>query len=78
VGLRQELVDAPDLRALPLLWEQPGRRKGQMERYHGTSVVHPSRWKTETGEVHELTLRFLVVESTQLAKAKAPRLAVAQ
>jgi transposase len=41
-------------------------------------VVRPYRWKTETGGVHELTLRFLVVESTQLAQAKAPRLAAAQ
>ena len=78
VGLRQELVDAGELGAMPLLWEQPGRRKRQLERYHGTSVVRPYRWKTETGEVHELTLRFLVVESTQLAMAKAPRLAAAQ
>jgi transposase len=78
VGLRQELVEAPALRALPLLWEQPGRRRGQLERYHGASVVHPYRWKTEAGEVHELTLRFLVVESTQLAKVKASRLAAAQ
>jgi transposase len=78
VGLRQELVDAPELGALPLLWEQPGRRKEQMECYHGASMVCPYGWKTEAGEVHELTLRFLVVESTQLAKAKAPRRAAAQ
>jgi transposase len=77
-GLRQKVVGAPDLGALPLLWEQPGRRTGQLERYHGTSVVRPSRWKTETGEVPERTWRFLVVESPPLATAQAPRLAAAQ
>jgi transposase len=41
VGLRQKLVDAPELGALPLLWERPGRRKGQIERYHGASVLRP-------------------------------------
>jgi transposase len=41
VGLRQELVDAPELGALPRLWEQPGRRTEQMERYHGASMVCP-------------------------------------
>jgi transposase len=40
--------------------------------------VHPYRWKTATGEGQELPWRFLVVESTQLAKARAPRLAAAQ
>jgi transposase len=39
VGLRQELVEAPELETLPLLWEQPGRRQGEGEAYHGTSVV---------------------------------------
>jgi transposase len=78
VGLRQEVVDSHELSALPLLWEQPGRRTGQIERYHGASVVCPYRWKTAAGEVHEVPLRLLVVESTQLAKAKAPRLAAAQ
>lgn len=78
VGLRQKLVDAPELGALPLLWERPGRRKGQIERYHGASVLRPYRWKPPAGEVQELALRFLVVESTQLANAKAPRWAAAQ
>jgi transposase len=78
VGLRQELVDSPALRTLPLLWEQPGRRQGELERYHGASVVRPYRWKTAAGEVQELPLRFVVVESSQLAKAKAPRIAAAQ
>ena len=79
VGLRQEVIDSPELSALPWLWEQPGRRTGQIERSHGASVVRPYRWKTTTaGEVHEVPLRLLVVESTQLAKAKAPRLAAAQ
>src|SRR5262249_33061541 len=32
VSLRQERVERPELRALPLLWEQPGRRPGQIER----------------------------------------------
>ena len=77
VGLRQALVEAPELRALPLLWERPGRREGDMEPYRGASVLRPYRWKTVAGEVQELPLRFLVVESTQLAKAKAPRLAAA-
>src|SRR5262245_14760945 len=40
--------------------------------------MHPYRWKTPTGEVQELPLRFLVVETTQLVKVKAPRLAAAQ
>jgi hypothetical protein len=38
-------------------------------------VVHPYRWETTAGEVQELPLRWLVVESTPLAKAQAPRLA---
>jgi transposase len=78
VGLRQALVEAPELSELPLLWEQPGRRQGELERYHGASVVRPYHWKTAAGEVQELTLRFVVVESTQLAKAKAPRGVAAQ
>ena len=78
VGLRQEVVDSPELGALPLLWERPGRRKGEREQYHGASVVRTYCWKTAAGEVQELPLRFLVVESTQLAKAKAPRTAAAQ
>src|SRR6266511_1299064 len=78
VSLRQALVDAPELGALPLLWERPGRRKGECKSYHGTSVVRPYSWKTATGAMQELPLRFLVVESTQLAKAKAPRLTAAQ
>jgi transposase len=78
VGLRQELVGAPDLGALPLLWEQPGRRQEECEAYHGASIVRSYRWKTAAGEVQELPLRFLVVESTQLAKTKAARLAAAQ
>jgi transposase len=78
VGLRQELVEAPELETLPLLWEQPGRRQGEGEAYHGTSVVRSYRWKAAAGEVQEVPLRFLVVESTQLAKTKAARLAAAQ
>jgi transposase len=78
VGLRQELVGSPELRALPLLWEQPGRRTGPSERDHGASVVRPSHWKTAAGEVHEVPVRLFVVESTQRATAKAPRLAAAQ
>jgi transposase len=78
VSLRQELVDAPELGALPLWWERPGRHEGRCESYHGTSVVRPYSWKTATGAMQELPLRFLVVESTQLAKAKAPRLTAAQ
>jgi transposase len=31
VGLRQELVEAPALETLPLLWAQPGRRRGERE-----------------------------------------------
>lgn len=31
VGRRQELVDDPTRRELPLLWERPGRRKGEGE-----------------------------------------------
>jgi len=78
VGLRQELVDDPTLRELPLLWERPGRRKGEWEAYYGASVVRPYRWKTAAGEAQECPLRWLVVESTQLAKAKAARRAAAQ
>jgi transposase len=78
VSRRQVLVEAPELRELPLLWEQPGRRQGEREQYRGASVVHPYRWETTAGEVQELPLRWLVVESTQLAKAKAPRLAATQ
>lgn len=78
VGLRQELVDSPELRELPLLWAQPGRRTGRIERYHGASVVRPYRWQAETGEGQELAWRVLVGKSTPLAKAKAPRLTAAQ
>jgi transposase len=78
VALRQALVEVPESKALPLLWERPGRRQGDTEHYRGASVMRPYRWKTSTGEVPELPRRFLVVESTQLAKAKAPRLATAQ
>jgi transposase len=78
VGLRQELVEAPELESLPLLWEQPGRRRGQTEEYRGASGVRSYHWKSATGELRELSLRFLVVESTQLAKVKAPRLTAAQ
>lgn len=77
VGLRQELMDASELGILPLLWDRPGRRQGEMERYCGASVVRSYRWKTAAGEVQELPLRFLVVDSTQLAKAKASRAAAA-
>ena len=78
VGLRQALVEAPELSELPLLCEQPGRRQGEREQDRGASVVRPSRWKTGVGEGQEISLRLLVVESTPLAKAKAPRLAAAQ
>jgi transposase len=78
VGLRHMVVEAPELRELPLLWEQPGRRQGELEQYRGASVIRPYRWQSAAGEVQELPLRLLVVESTQLAKAKAPRLAAAQ
>jgi transposase len=78
VSLRQELVASPELEELPLLWEQPGRHHGEREQYRGVSVVWPYRWKTATGDVEELPLRWLVVESTQRAKAKASQLTAAQ
>jgi transposase len=78
VGLRQELVATPELSTLPRLWERPGRRKGEIEPYRGASVIRPYRWRTEAGEVQETVVRWLVVESTQLAKAKAPLLEAAQ
>jgi len=77
VCLRHQVVAAPELASLPLLWEQPGRRKGEREAYHGASVVRLYHGQTAAGEVPEWLLRFLVVESTPLAKAKAPRLAAA-
>ena len=49
VGLRQALVEAPELRARPLLGERPSRRTGETEEYRGASVVCPSRWKTAAG-----------------------------
>jgi hypothetical protein len=78
VGLRQALVDDPTRRALPLLWERPGRRKGERETSHGASGVRPSRWKTAAGEGQEMPLRWLVVASTPWAKAKAARRAAVQ
>lgn len=78
VRLRQEVVDSPELRALPLLWEPPGRSKGQVERYHRASMVRPYGRKTAAGEGQEVPLRLLGVASSQLAKAKAPRVAAAQ
>ena len=41
VGLRQALVEAPELSALPLWWEQPGRRQGEREPSRGASGVRP-------------------------------------
>jgi hypothetical protein len=41
VGLRQEWVDDPTRRELPLLWERPGRRQGAWEASHGASGVRP-------------------------------------
>jgi hypothetical protein len=78
VGLRQALVDDPTLRALPRLWERPGRRQGERETSHGASVVRPSRGKTAAGEVQEMPRRWLVVESTPVAHAKASRRAAVQ
>jgi transposase len=78
VSLRQEWVEAPELGVLPLLWAQPGRRKGEGEADHGTSTVRPYCWKTVAGERPEWPWRFLVVESTPLAKVKAPRVTAAQ
>jgi hypothetical protein len=31
VALRQAVVDSPELRTLPLLWTQSGRRQGEQE-----------------------------------------------
>jgi len=39
VGLQPALVEAPALEPLPRLGEQPGRRQGEREAEHGTSVV---------------------------------------
>ena len=78
VGLRQALVEAPELSELPLLWEQPGRRQGERAQDRGAAGVRPYRGKTGAGEGQESSRRWLVVESTQLAKAKAPRWAAAQ
>jgi transposase len=78
VSLRQALVDSPELEELPLWWEQPGRHCGEREPYRGASVVWPYRWKTATGDGEALSWRWLVVESTQLAQAKASRLTAAQ
>jgi len=77
-GLRQELVEAPELETLPLLWEQPGRRQGEGEASHGASLGRSYGGKTAAGEVQEWPLRLLVVESTPLAKTTAARLAAAQ
>jgi hypothetical protein len=78
VSLRQELVDSPARQALPLVWEQPGRPHGEREQYRGASVVWPSRWQPATGAVEAWPWRWLVVEATPLAKAKASRLTAAQ
>jgi transposase len=64
VGLRQALVEAPELKGLPLLWARPGRHPGETEHDRGASVVRPYRWKTAAGEAQELPRRFLVGEST--------------
>jgi hypothetical protein len=78
VGRRQEVVDSPELGALPWLWERPGRRRGAREQDHGVSVVRTSRWKTAAGEGQERPVRVLGVASTPLAKAQAPRAAAAR
>jgi transposase len=43
VGLRQVLVETPELQELPLLWEQSGRRQGEPEQYRAASVIRPYR-----------------------------------
>jgi hypothetical protein len=48
-----------------------------MRRVHGRGLQRCLR-QTAAGEMPELALRSLVVESTQLARAKAPRLMAAQ
>jgi transposase len=41
VGLRQEVVEVPELRELPLRWERPGRRPGETEHDRGASLLRP-------------------------------------
>ena len=41
VTLRQEVVAAPEPGTRPLLWEQPGRRQGELEHERGAAVVRP-------------------------------------
>jgi Domain of unknown function (DUF4277) len=78
VGVRQAVVETPELRAWPGRWEPPGRRPGARDASRGASVGRPSRGKTAAGERPEVPWRVLVVESTPLATANAPRLPAAQ
>ena len=78
VGLRQAWVAAPELRALPLRWERPGRRQGETDHDRGASRVRPYRGQTASGAVQALPRRLLVVEAPPLAQARAPRRAAAQ
>jgi transposase len=58
VGRRQALVEAPELGALPRLWERPGRRTGETAHDRGAAVVCPSRGKTAAGEVQAWPRRW--------------------
>ncbi|MFQ6090356.1 MAG: IS1634 family transposase [Candidatus Bipolaricaulia bacterium] len=71
VGLRRQLSEELGAEDLPVLWERPGRRKGELEVFRGRSVKRPYRCRSEEGEERELLLRFLVVRSTQLERRKA-------
>ncbi|MFN3476938.1 MAG: IS1634 family transposase, partial [Candidatus Methylomirabilales bacterium] len=77
VGLQRTLVEEMELEAMPVLLERPGRRSGTVEVSRGRSVLRTYQAQTARGEPQELLLRFLVVESTQLAKHNGPKLAAA-
>lgn len=76
VGLRRRLSEEIGAEELPVLWERPGRRKGEVEVYRGRSVQRTYGWQREDGdgEEEELRLRFLVVQSTQLKRRKSATL----
>jgi transposase len=71
VSLRRALSEEIGEEELPVLWERPGPRRGEVEVFRGRSVQRPYRCRSAQGEEQEMLLRFLVVHSTQLQKQKA-------
>jgi transposase len=65
--------------ALPLLVEKPGRTRTEVpRRWHGQSVIREVEVEYSDGRVAQASLRFVVVQSSQLAQQQAQTYANAQ